>query len=111
MLDKASKKLLKFIVKNNPNAENGLFTYDYVGNELSLSKEEMFDCIRFLEEQGLVRCVWIEPGGVKQLHGFAPNHKGRHHAEFARLEFYKSILESVLLPILVSILTTIILAA
>jgi len=110
MLDKTSRKVLHFLVNNEPNMEDGLFTYDYVSCILRLSKAETIDCIRFLDENGLLRCVWVDTGGIKHLHGIAVNHKGRHHAEFARLEFYKSVLESVLLPILVSILTTLILS-
>lgn len=92
MLDRTSRKFLKFIVKNEPNMGDHLFTFDFVGKSLGMSKEETFECIRFLDGQGLLRCVYIEmPGGPKALHGFEASHKGRHQAEFARLEIYQTI--------------------
>ncbi len=111
MLDKTSRKVLNFVVYKNPDEKDGLFTWDYVSKQFGLSKEEMFDCVRFLEGEGLLRCVWTDIGGIKMLHGFAPNHKGRHYREFERIKFFLTILNSVLLPIIVSIITALIVTA
>lgn len=114
MLDKTSRTFLKFVVENEPNMGDKLFTFDYVGNKLGLTKAEAFECIRFLDSQGLLSCLYVDsPGdtGKKELYGFTASHKGRHHSEFARLELYKAVLESVLLPILVSVITALLVTA
>lgn len=111
MLDRASKRLLRFIVENDPNMDDGYFTYDYIEKILRMKKDEVFDCVRFLENKGLVRCIWEKPDIQQGLFGVRPNHRGRHHAEFTRKEFYKAIVESVLLPILVSVITAMLVSA
>lgn len=111
MLDRASKRLLRLIVENDPNMDDGYFTYDYIETILGMKKEEVFDCVRFLEDKGLVKCKWKKPDVQEGLFGVRPNHRGRHHTEFARKELYKAIVESVLLPILVSVITAMIVSA
>lgn len=93
---------------------DGLFTFDYVGNKLGLTDAEVFECVQFLDGQGLLSCLYVDfPAGAgkKKLQGFAASHRGRHHSEFARLELYRAVLESVLLPILVSVITALMVTA
>lgn len=111
MLDRTSKRLLKLIVENDPNMDDGYFTYDYIETILGMKKDEVFDCVRFLENKDLVKCKWKKPDVQEGLFGVRPNHRGRHHAEFTRQELYKAIIESVLLPILVSVITAMLVAA
>lgn len=111
MLDKTSKRLLKFIIENDPNMDDGYFTYDYIEKILGMKKNEIFDCVRFLEDNGLAKCKWKKPEEQEGLFGVRPNHRGRHHAEFARKELRKTIFESVLLPVLVAIITALIVSS
>lgn len=108
MLDKTSKRVLKFIIENEPNMDDGYFTYDYIEKNLDMKKEVVFDCVRFLEDNRLVKCKWKNPVDQEGLFGFRANHRGRNHAEFARKEFCRTIFESVLLPVIVSIIAALI---
>lgn len=94
--------------------DDGLFTTDYVAIELGMAEDEADSCRKFLEAKDLIDCVYVDNDTLNLKHalwGFAPSHKGRHHAEFARMEFFKLVLESILLPILVSVLTALLVAA
>lgn len=113
MLDRTSRKFLKFICKNELNMDDGLFTQDYIGDALGLSWNETADCRRFLEEKGLIRCVYIDNEFLVLKHalwGIAPNHMGRHYIEFSALELAETVLKSILLPIVVSLVTALLIA-
>ena len=114
MLDKTSRKFMKLITTNAPNMRDGHFTFDYVGGKLGLDKQKSFACIRFLEHEGLIECLYIEmpnSNGKKSLWGFNASHKGYHYEEFMWLEFWGTMLKSVLFPIVVSIVTSLLISA
>ena len=111
MLDRTSRKLLKLITTDKAPTPDHLFTFDYVMDKLSISKNEAFACIRFLDSQGYLRCVYLDFDGVDSLYGFEASHKGYHYAEFWAIGLFEELAKSVLLPVVVSIITAIIVAA
>ncbi len=110
LLDSKSRKLLKLISTEKPPATTRLFTFDYVMNKLNISRAESFACIRYLEASGYIECIY-ETAGFKALTGFRASHKGYNYAEFGRLQLLEEIFKSVLLPVVVSIITSLLITA
>lgn len=110
ILDKTSRKLLKIITTETPPMNEYLFTFDYVMLKLNLTKEEAFACIRFLDAQEYVSCVYGDIG-FRTLMGFRASHKGYHYIEFWHLRIFEEILKSVLLPVVVAMITVLITTA
>lgn len=111
MLDSTARRFLKYIVKATPCMDDDLFTFDYVGAKLGLSKDEVFDCLDYLESLDYVHCVYVDNETLQLKHslwGFRPSHKGRHYIEFYILDCIETVFKSILLPILVSLITALI---
>ena len=105
MLDRTSKRILRFIVKSAPDKSDGLFSLEYVAKCCRLEKGQTYECVRFLDELGLIDFIPAKANDRSRLYGFTASHKGRHYAEISRLDLCNSLLHSVLLPILVSFIT------
>lgn len=110
ILDSKSRKLLKLITSEKPPETTRLFTFDYVMNKLNISRDEAFACIRYLDTLGYIECTYKNIG-FNFLLGFRASHKGYNYAEFWRLQLLEEILKSVLLPVVVSIITSLLIVA
>lgn len=86
-----------------------IYSY-FVGNVHNpLSKVEIDDCILYLEEIGLLRDV--ERNSYGKIHSFRLSHKGFYYFDLEKMLEKQHIIEllcnSFLLPVVVSIITTI----
>lgn len=105
MLDKNSKQLLNKLISDMPDLPFNAFSFDYF-NEYNLNNCEVSSQIEYLISNGyLEKCMrngkWV---------GYNLTHEGRHYKEIQRLENIDFFKKSILVPIAVSILTTLITA-
>ena len=87
-----------------------MFKDKEIMNKLNISRDEAFACIRYLDTLGYIECTYKNIG-FNFLLGFRASHKGYNYAEFWRLQLLEEILKSVLLPVVVSILTSLLITA
>lgn len=108
MLDRQSAKLLKTFIVLEKDAEDYVDTF-FDSEELfeasGLSEKDVDRSVRFLVEEGYVRDAYNDRD---QLYGFALTQRGRFYRTYRRIELMSFLAKSVLCPIVLSVLTTII---
>lgn len=106
-MDKTSKKLMEHVLKINDIAD---LTYAFVndkdkeiGDSIGIDVHQVKRCVSYLAEQGYLQYTFTKDTTT----GFIPTHIGYHYKEFAFRNFIKAFTSTVIVPILVSIATTI----
>lgn len=100
-LDRASRKLLNLIISENPTMQGSGYEYVVIGNKSKLGQVVYDESLKLLSEQGAIEFFQ----GKMNLYFLTA--KGRHYRQFAWLEVRDFLLKSVLVPIFVSFVTTI----
>ena len=106
-MDKTSKKLMDYILKNNDIEE---LTYAFVndkdkeiGDAIGIDIQQVKRCISYLVKQGYLQYTFTKDTTT----GFIPTHVGYHYKEFTFRNFIKAFTKTVVVPVLISIATAI----
>ncbi|MCI8592669.1 MAG: hypothetical protein HFI88_10080 [Lachnospiraceae bacterium] len=103
MINRNSKRLLKFLRKSQPDYEDEVFTYDFIEENYPLPIEKVFPTIRFLEKNGYLIIATLN--GVH--FGVVLTELALHSHEFVAEEIKSFLFRSILTPIVVSFSTTV----
>lgn len=108
MLDSLSKKILKYMQTHSDNPSQRYYDFDEdleeIATAVSSDKESVRTAVRYLEENGYIKYIHTKHGTTI---GFYLDHKGLRLDEFNRLETLSFLKRSVITPIIVSVLTSI----
>lgn len=105
MLNRNSKKFLKFLRKNSPNYEDRVYTYDWIEDHYSQELESVFATARFLEKQGYLEFAIYQPSDIH--FGVILTEFGMHPYEFDIVAVKSFLFKSIFTPIIVSFFTTV----
>ena len=112
-LDKSCKKIVNFMRDTQPNMNDGLFTGDYIAEQCSIEHKHCSVFLEHLAEMQLVKIHTVPfpstPDG-KAIWGYSLMPKGIAFDEYQRNEFITLILQSILLPIIVALITSLLVA-
>ena len=109
-MDKNSKQMLKYLTDKKCNPDGYMLFDDFYENyeEFSgLEEHETMACMRYLVDNGYISyCQNQDESNV----GFELEHKAYHKKYFQWVSVKRFLIKSVLIPIAVSILTTLVIA-
>lgn len=104
MLYGKSRKVLRaiqFLCKDNQHTTSIDVTV-YLHNRIL--SEDFDGCISLLEKEELIKTTYNELGFPQ----YELTHLGKHYSEFQRAEFVRFLLRSIIVPIVVAVITTLI---
>ncbi|WP_343247754.1 hypothetical protein [Diplocloster hominis] len=102
MINAHCRKFLKYLRTNSPDFEDRVFTYSYLEANYAEPIESVFAMARFLKKEGYIE-VALNHGNS---FGVILTELGAHPHQF-KWEIFKSfLLRSILAPIVISIITT-----
>ena len=109
MLDKLSRKILKHMQRSTSSPSDTYYNFDEdldaIASAVFTDSESARAAVGYLQEQGYIKFACYDNSDIVAY--FYLDHKGLHYMEFswiARKEFW---MQSILTPIIVTILTTI----
>ncbi len=109
MLDKLSRKILKHMQTSVLSPSDKYYDFDEdldaIASAVFTDKESVRTAVYYLQEQGFIKFSYYDNSDMAAF--FSLDHKGLHYMEFswiARKEFW---IQSILTPIIVTVLTTI----
>lgn len=103
MLDKNSKHFLKKLISESPDHPNGIFTYDFFGD--LFTDAETRSQINYLISEGYLKEYELNGRFI----GYELSHKGWNYNNFEIIKIRSFIVNSFFVPIIVTIITTLIL--
>lgn len=106
MLNRNSKKFIKFLRKNEPDYEDEVYTYDFIEENYKVPLEKVYATVRYLEKCGYL--ITANRGSFQQHFGVILTEPALHPYEFGFLQLRSFLLKSIFTPIAVSILTTLV---
>lgn len=102
MLDKQSKYVLKALIAA-ADEDNMVCDLDNIYLKTSkYTESQINDSINYMCEEGYITSSYDFKGNVD----ISIEYKGLHYKDFSRMEFKRFIMKSILTPIIVSIITT-----
>lgn len=108
MLDKQSRKVLDSFLALDAQQKDyydAFFDSEEISKHSGLPEKEIERCFHFLLEEGLIIGLSDQSGHACD---FGLTQKGRFYSEFQRIEKLEFFKKSILCPILVSVVTTLI---
>lgn len=102
MLDKQSKKVLKAVIKNIDELWNTKCPILLEKHIPQYNAEEIENSLMYLDELGYISCLRAEA----TVWRIALNYEGEKYFEFALIEFFDFFKKSIITPIIVATLTT-----
>lgn len=107
MLDYMSRKILRTMRKHHANVDHGHFTYSMLQELTGLNEADVRRCIECLEGKKLIKVR--RPQGIESFHTFVfLSHEGKHYPEFFLNNTVIFLFKSIVVPILVSVITTLV---
>ncbi len=107
MLDKLSKKILNHMKTASSHPSDTYYDFDddldAIAKAVSSDSESVRAAVRFLNDQGYIKYGYTTSGTVYR---FYLDHKGLHSYEFTWIALKKFLINSILVPIVVALLTT-----
>lgn len=107
MLDKLSKKILKYMQTASTNPSESYYDFDDdlddIAASVSSDSESVRAAIRFLKDREYIKYGYTQSG---RLYCFYLDHKGLHQKEFSWIGIKGFLMKSILTPIVVAFLTT-----
>lgn len=100
-LNRGSKKVLNVIIRSKPTMQNDGYDIYKLEKPRNMSDRELIETLIYLDSIDAIR--FSRPGNPGS---FFLTVKGKHYFEFQWLAVRDFLLKSILVPILVSILTT-----
>lgn len=104
MLNKHSKQFLKFLRRSATHFENGVVLYAYIYDHRKESIYDIYTVLKHLENQSYIRRSYLGKSPV----GVALTELGKHPHQFTIEKVKKLLMKDVIVPIGVSIVTTLI---
>lgn len=105
MLNRNSKRFLRFLRKNTPDYEGRVYTYDWIEEHYDQEIESVFATVRFLEEQRYLDIASYQPHDIH--FGVILTELGMHPYEFDIVAIKSFLFKSIFTPVIVSFLTTV----
>lgn len=104
-MDRTSKKLLDILNKNEPDYGMGTYSFEYIADISGMSESNVYSCTDYLKSTGHLQHMnyQLKDGGY--IFGVALTHKRKHYREFKRQEFRRFLLNSILVPLMVALVT------
>lgn len=104
MLNRHSRKFLKFLIRSSKNFENGVVLYTYIYDNWKESVYDIYPAVKHLENQGYIRRSYLGKSPV----GVALTELGKHPHQFTAEKAKRLLMKDVIIPIGVSIATTLV---
>ena len=104
-LDKNTRKFLKQVKKLEPDFNNESYSYKLITEKLKMEYKDVYRICAFLKLQGLIE---YEKGFNKLNMGFKLTYEGEYYEEFERIKNNNYILQSVFVPITLTIISYVI---
>ena len=104
MIDQQCKNFLLFLIGNTPDYEDQVYTYDWLEENYTEPLETVYRMVRFLEPKGYVKTA--TRNGIS--FGISLEQPGYSFEEFAFEKAKLFFAKSILTPIFVSVVTTLI---
>lgn len=102
MLNRNSKKFLKYLRKSEPDFDDRVYTYAFIAESYNDSLENVFATVRCLEKLG-----YLEVAKNNGNHfGVILTELSLHPYEFTCVQIKSFLIKSLFTPIVVSMLTT-----
>lgn len=101
MLNKHCKMFLSFLIRNEPDYENGVYTYQWIEENYCEPLEDVYRMVRFLDPEGFVKIATMNGTPF----GIVLEEKGKYYKQFYWEEIKESFFKSIFLPVLVALLT------
>lgn len=105
MLNRNSKKFIKFLRKHKPDYNDLVYTYDFIEENYPDKYEYVIITMRYLIKEGYLEVSTF--GSGSEL-GVALTEKAMHPHDFTWLRIKKLIFESIIIPIVVSAATSLV---
>lgn len=104
MLNRNSKRFIKFLKNSTPDFDNRVFTYDFIDENYTQPIEQVYATIRFLKENDFLETATINGTPV----GIILTERALYYMDFISIDLKVFFLKSICTPILVSFVTTLI---
>lgn len=104
MLNRNSKKFLRFLRKSTPDYDDQVYTYNFIEKNYHLPLEKVFATVRYLEKMGYLEIAKTSGSGTH--FGVILTEMALHPYEFLIVEIRSFLFKSICTPILVSLFTT-----
>lgn len=109
MLDRLSKKVLYYMQTDTENPSEAYYNFeddlDELAKEIGSDSESVRAAIRYLKRNEYIEFGRTDSGRAVR---FYLDHKGLHRKEFSWIEFLEFFKKSILTPIIVAFLTSIV---
>lgn len=104
MLNRNSKRFLKFLRRSTPDYDNRVFSYEFIEENYDRPIESVFATVRYLDKLGYIEIAKMDGCSF----GVILTELALHPYEFSIAEFKDFLFRSIFTPIIVSIVTTLI---
>lgn len=104
MLNRNSKRFLKFLRHSTPDFDDRVFSYEFIEENYPLPLESVFATVRYLDKLGYVEIAKMNGHSL----GVVLTELALHPYEFSIAKINDFLFRSVFTPIIVSIVTTLI---
>lgn len=102
MLNRNSKKFLKFLRNSSPDYDDRVFTYEFIEEHYSKPIAEVYATVRYLDKTGYLEIAKMNG----QSFGIVLTEMALHPYEFTFVQIRSFLFRSIFTPIIVSIFTT-----
>ena len=107
-MDKTSEKVLTFLCFHKDYEKYAFFfnngTFELSAKLLNMSENDLKECLNYLCENKYIQYVYLQNRPV----GLLLKHKGKHFREFNRISTIQFIFKSIIVPVIVSVSTTLV---
>ena len=104
MLNRNSKRFIKFLKKSSPDFDNRVFTYDFIEDNYDRPIESVYATIRFLKNNGFLETVTMNETPI----GIILTEQAVYYMDFIAIGIKSFFFRNICTPILVSFITTLI---
>ncbi len=102
MLNRHSKKFIKYLRSTSPDFDNRVYSYAYLEENHPEPIESIFATVRYLSNEGYLEIAKMNGSNF----GVILTEKALHPYEFSWVHIKSFLLNSIITPISVSIITT-----
>lgn len=107
MLNRHSRKILNFLLKSSPDFGGHIYTFGFIRENYPEDFASVYAALQYLEETGYLKREKPGPAS-KQNIGVVLTELAMHYHEFVAAKIWNRVLDGIILPIGVALLTTLI---
>lgn len=104
MLNRNSKRFLKFLRHSTPDFDDRVFTYEFIEENYSRPLESVFATARYLDKLGYIKIAKLNGHSF----GVILTELALHPYEFSIAKLKTFLFRSIFTPIIVSVITTLV---